>query len=246
MAFNLSVMAINSHGLQPIVNGDSDSLLISQLIKQLSIDSLRIKSELIRTKVLPEDPAKTIVSIPIIAHEEGGDNHSFVLDVYIVVAATKTGKILQKYYEQSFWESDAIALEDISIDTAPYRLHNHTRAFGIVSHYGANSMPNPFSQETLSLFIPTKKSIIKVLDKLVRKQYRGENDTRCTGRFENETSTITVSASQTNGYADLIVKRKIIYSETTPRGEDCDEKVVKRVNKKTILKFRNGAYALSR
>lgn len=242
---NLSAMAMITHDLQNTRTEEAESLLISKVLNELGIDSLKTKSDLIRTKMLPDDHTKTIVSIPVIAQEtREQDSYSCILDAYILVVSTQTGKILQQYHEQAFWESDAIMLEDISIDIAPYQLNHNTRAFGIVSKYRGNSMPNPYDQETLSMFIPNGKSITKVLDKLIIKQFTGEYDTRCAGRFKNESSIVVVSPVQTNRYAQLIIKRKIIYSEAVPKGEDCDEKVVKRVNNVTILKFRNGLYTL--
>ncbi|MBC8985381.1 hypothetical protein H9X96_06300 [Pedobacter sp. N36a] len=222
---------------------EADSLLIRQVLKELKIPIAKTKEEFIRTKAMPNDPGKMIVSIPVLLSEEDGGS-SYTMDAYILVVELRTGKILQQYYEEGYWESDAIRLEDIGIDTAPYRLNPQTRAFGITTQFAGSSAPNPYSQNTISLFIQQGNTLIKVVDKLVLEQYNGEWDMRCAGVFENKKTLIEVSNTKTNGYADLLLNSKITNTESYKKAEECEEKVVKIKLNKSVLKFSKGYYQI--
>lgn len=222
----------------------ADSLLISQVLKALQIPMGKTKEEFIRSKPMPNDPGKTIVSIPVLATEED-DGYSYTMDAYFLVVESRTGKILQQYYEEGYWESDAVRLEDIGIDTAPYRLNPQTRAFGITTQFVGSSGPNPFSQNTMSLFIQQGNTLVKVVDKLVLEQYNGEWDMRCAGVFENKKTRIEVSSIKTNGYADLVLHSKTTNTESFKKAEECEEKVVKSKLNRSLLKFSKGGYHLS-
>lgn len=223
---------------------EADSVWISQVLKELQIPIGKTKAEFIRSKPMPNDRSKTIVSIPVLATEEDGGS-SYTMDAYFLVVESGTGKILQKYYEEGYWESDAVRLEDIGIDTAPYRLNPQTRAFGITSQFVGSSAPNPFSQNTISLFIQQGNTLVKVVDKLVLEQYNGEWDMRCAGVFENKKTRIEVSSIKTNGYADLLLNSETTNTESFKKGEECEEKVVKRKLNKSMLKFSKGCYHIS-
>lgn len=223
---------------------EPDSLLISQVLKGLKIPLAKTKEEFIRMKPMPNDPGKTIVSIPVLVSEEDGGS-SYTMDAYFLVVESGTGKILQQYYEEGYWESDAIRMEDTGIDTAPYRLNPQTRAFGITTQFVGSSSPNPYSQTTISLFVPQGNTLVRVVDKLVLEQYNGEWDMHCAGVFENKMTKIEVSSSKTNGYADLLINSKITNTESFKKGEECEEKVVKNKLNKSVLKFNKGSYHIS-
>lgn len=232
-SFNIDTKAVVS---------DFDNLLVDRVLRQLKIPIAKTKEEFIRTKVMPNDRTKTIVSIPIMGKVED-DDYSYVMDAYILVVESGTGKILNKYYEEGYWVSDAVHLDDIGIDTAPYRLNNNTRAFGITNQHGGSSQPNPYSDRTISLFVASGDTLIKVVDGLLLERNSGEWDMRCAGVFYNQTATISVSPNATNGYADLIITTKIIDKETAPKGEECEEKIVNRKLNKSLLKFNKKSYS---
>lgn len=233
--------ALTSYYLPNDLTLQTNSFLVSKAIKEIGVVFDKVKFDLVRTKILPNDNSKTIVCIPVVIKEED-DGQYILLDAHVLIMNTKNGKILQYYKEEEYWQSDAITLQDIIVDTAPYRLNNNTRAFGIVSGYRGNSAPNPYSSSKTSLFYPKGKTLVKVLDNFTTSLYKGETDMRCDGRFEHENSVIIISGYKTNGYADLIINQKTIYSETTKKGEDCDEKVIKSIIKKTTLRFNKGTY----
>ena len=68
-------------------------------------------------------------------------------------------KITNKYFESSKtngWESNAILLSEITIDTTSYIIAENKIAFGIkVLHHGM-SRPNPYSNKTISLFLKSE------------------------------------------------------------------------------------------
>lgn len=223
---------------------EPDTLLVTKVLKQLRIPLSNTKQEFIRTKQMPNDRAKTIVTIPVMQNEDA-DGYSYTMDAYILLVSSGSGKVLQKYYEEGYWESDALRLEDIGIDTAPYRLNSETRAFGIGTSYTGSSQPNPYSEQTISLFVVIGNTLVKVLDKLVLERNTGEWDMRCAGVFQNLKRTISVAPNKTKGYADLIINSRTVSTESFPKGEECEEKVLSNKLEKSILKFNGEIYPSS-
>lgn len=217
---------------------EKKSAHLSAVLQQLHLSTKDCYQDLVVEKVLPYAKTQSVLVIPKIAQQEEG---WVSLDSYILVIDTQTGKILQTYYEPEAWESDAVRLEEIIIDTAPYKVNDSNRAFGIrVRHHGSSG-PNPFSEETLSLFIPQGKQLVKILDNFIVATYRGEWDMNCAGEFEEEKKTLIISPTQTNAFFDLISKNQITTTSQTPKGEDCLEKTRQETTTQT-LRFTGDKY----
>ncbi|MDH7447579.1 hypothetical protein [Aquimarina sp. 2201CG14-23] len=230
--------------IKPVsVNSSEDLNLIDNVIQQLGVNKLKIQEDFIIAKVQPNNSNETIVVIPEIVGEY--DEHHFELNSHIVLVNNTTGKITHKYFESSKtngWESDAIKLSEITIDTAPYMVTKDTRAFGIrVSHYG-RSRPNPYSNTTITLFVKSGNALNRVLRHYDVKDYGGEWDTRCAGVSTMVENTLMMSEEKTNAYFDIIVKSKITESKTfVDENEECDEEN-KTSSKTTVLKFNGKEY----
>lgn len=224
-----------------------DSTLINRAIHQLDLDQSKIKTDLVVTKVRPNNPKETILVIPEIEvwEEDEYGSEYFELNSYILIVDSETGKINHKFYESSEtngWVSDAMILSDIIIDTAPYSISEKDRAFGIrVKHY-TMSQPNPYRNETISLFVATDDVLKKVLSNYEVTSFFGEGDADCYGEFTRIESVLIISSKKTSGFYDVLVKSTITDIESG-RDEDGECNAVEKVTRaKSILKFNDKEY----
>ena len=194
------------------------------------------------SKVRPNNSEETILVIPEIVEDDGSN---FELNSHILIVDTQTGDILHSYFESSKtnnWVSDAVSLEEISIDTAPYDLTENQRAFGIKVRYLGNARANPYKNETISLFVKSENSLKKVLNNYDMMDFGGDWDTVCHGQFIKEEKVLMLTENSTNGYVDISVKNTITETKKfEDENGDCDEKVtISEQNQ--VLEFSNGRY----
>ncbi|WP_437395784.1 hypothetical protein [Flagellimonas lutimaris] len=195
-----------------------DYTLILSVLNELGLNLLMVKTNLVASKVSPQDPNEVIIAIPEIVDE---GEHYFELNSHIVIADSRSGKIKYKYFESfqtNEWVSDAVELREIKIDTAPYQVLNEKRAFGIRVYYLGLSRPNPYENETLSLFVKSGNKLQKILGNYSVMDYGGEWDTDCWGEFVRNEKILFLSKKQTMGWFDILVKNKI-----TETKDDVDE-----------------------
>ncbi len=222
----------------------SEEVLVEEVIQQIGLENAKLNRVLVTTKVNPENTQETIMVIP----EYGtlyDDETFFNLNTYLVIVNNLTGAITHKYFESSKtngWVSDAIRLSGIIIDTAPYIVSENKRAFGVRVSYEGMSRANPYSNETISLFVKSGDALQKVLHNYDVMNYGGEWDTNCAGEFNEEKKVLIIAEETTNGFFDIIVKSTLIHSVNyVPEDGDCEiEKDVTR--KKVYLKFDGKTY----
>lgn len=201
-----------------LAHAQSDQTIINKVLHNLSLKSDSIDSEFSVTKPHPENKSATIV---LLALPQGDDEDFQMYDTYLVIADTQTGTILYSLFEKERYTSDAVRLTGIQIDTAPYRLATNVRAIGIRATYTGSSRPNPFGEETLSLYIQQGKTFTKVLHDFVTYQSTGEWDTNCAGNFSSSKSVLVILPEKTNGYSTIQVNTKTTDTENIPKGDDC-------------------------
>ena len=201
-----------------LAHAQRDQAIIDKVLHNLSLKSDRIDSEFSITKPHPENKNATIV---LLALPRGDEKDFQIYDTYLVIADTKTGSILYSIFEKERYTSDAVRLTSIQIDTAPYRLAANVRAIGIRAAYTGSSRPNPFGEETLSLYIQQGKTFIKVIDDFVTYQSTGEWDTNCAGNFSASKSVLIMLTEKTNGYNNIQVNTKTTDTENILKNEDC-------------------------
>ncbi|WP_438712142.1 hypothetical protein ACSTS3_06870 [Aquimarina muelleri] len=241
----IQVFEILDNGkITPVIIGDFDKeSIVDNVIEQLNLNKQKIKTDLIVSKVQPNNSNETIVVIPEIYGEY--DEQMFELNSYIVLVNNTTGKITHKYFESSKtndWISDAIRLAEIKIDTAPYIVSEDKRAFGIRVYCYNNSQPNPYSNKTISLFVKSGNTLKKVLHNYDVMNHIGEWDTNCTGEFTDFKRTLIMSKEKTNGYFDIIVKNKITKTKNIEdENGECDSKEI-ITNRTVVLKFNGETY----
>ncbi len=218
--------------------------LIDTVLKNLNLEKENCKLDWVALKENPSNPEETIMVIPEVI-EENTDEHYIELNSYILIVNTKTGKIINKFFESSKtnrWVSDTAELREISIDTAPYNVTDNKRAFGIrVKHVG-NFGANPYELEIITLFIKSKNTLKKVLKNYDMMSYGGERVAICTGEFVRENKALIITANKTNNYYDILVKSKITES-IDYKNEDGDcESEISITTKKIVLKYDGNQY----
>jgi len=207
------------------------------------LDDLNINKEdcedLFSEKVLPYNKDLSVIVIPKIGEKE---EDMFSLDSYVVVVNNKSKKIQQLYFESyttSGWESDAIFINEISIDTAPYLVQENKRAFGIVIHSRSMSRPNPYYSKYLSLYLPDGNNLQNILKSFEIYSYGGETDMNCIAEIYSEDKTLILSKTKTNNFIDInvdVLHKKII-------SKNCIETETS-TNSKQVLKFIDGSYKI--
>ena len=218
------------------------SPFIAKILEHLGVQPIQVYEEFIVQKVLPYDTASTVVVIPTVASQDY-DWEVFVLNSYILVVDSETAVIKQQFYESKSWYSDAIRIEEVSIDTANYEVADDKRAFGIELYYIGASRPNPYNFRSLSLFIQDRNKLVRVLDSFETHSYWGEWDMKCTGEFIEVNKILIMDPKQSEGFYDIVVRSETTTLNTLERGEDdCDETKTTTKSKQLLRYY--GSYKL--
>ncbi len=225
--------------------------LTASVMDQLNINIKDCES-LFAEKVLPYNKDLSVIVIPKIGQKE---EDMFSLDSYVVVVNNKTKKIKHLYFESyktSGWESDAIFIYEVSIDTAKYLVQDSVRAFGVVLHTRNMSQPNPYNSRFISLFIPDGDKLQNILKNYEIFSYGGETDMNCFAEMNTEEKTLSLSKAKSNDYFNINVnvlhtllvskqKEGTSCESSSCNYSDCIEtKTLKK--SKQILQFLDGAY----
>lgn len=146
-----------------------------------------------------------------------------MFDLYVTLVDAGSQQVKASYTRKQAINSDAVAFDGLSVDTARYRLDEGVRAFGIRSRFSHESMYNPFASENLSLFVVQGQALRPLLSDLNVYQYGGESEGRCQGQFITRKRTLAVATTRSHGFADLIVKTTVVKRQATQRGDQCLE-----------------------
>ncbi|MEJ8847332.1 hypothetical protein [Variovorax rhizosphaerae] len=182
-------------------------------------------------KPWPAYPGRSIVVLPMPRPSSEPGVTSYDVEVLVIQRPdngnTERDTILARAFEPNALTEDAITIQDIRIDTGRYTLAANTRAFGIRIRYRGASRVNPYSSETLQLYVAQGTKVRKVLDEIELDMDGGEWDATCTGHFEQVRGTLAVGQGVSEGFADLVVHR----TQTENRAEwqesgECIEKAL--------------------
>jgi len=230
-------------------NGHFKTLSTKDIFYELVIDELNInRSKLIPTlqafKILPNRPHEAIVVIPEIV-EGSEEEHFFSLNTNIAYVNYENKQVLFHYFESTEtngWTSDAVVLQEIVIDTAPYTITERERAFGVKTHFVGSSRVNPYESEQLSLFVVANNNLQKVLHNFEVKKGSGEINGACDETYLLEEKTLIISKEKNNAYFNIIVNTKTTNSMLFKNeNNDCDEKE-DITTKTSLLKFNGKTY----
>lgn len=216
---------------------EEGSELLDKVLANLQIDKEMVETYLCAEKVLPYDTDFSVMAIPVIPKD---DEYSY--DGYVLVVENETGTIRNKYYQPNLWTNDAFRLDNITIDTAPYRLNSDVRAFGLRLSRQNNSRISPASVQDITLYIPKGDTLVDVLNNFTISQYNGSWDGNCEGSFTDTEGIILLDKETTNGFCNLRIKfTDLITTNYVDESGECDytEKTEYRTQ---VLQFIDGKY----
>lgn len=219
---------------------DNNVSLLPKILKQINIKQEDVDEELYVQKILPYDKNSTVVVLPRI--ENSGDEEVTYYDAYIFIVDSLSGKIKNKYIEQSAWTSDALSLNSIDIDTAPYILNLNTRGFGVRVHYTGSSRVYPYDTTDFSLFIQNGNTLKPVIKNFSISEDSGSWDTSCKGEYSNTISKLSIDKDTTNGFNNIIVNTKITETKSFMYKNECESKTSSIKHAKKILKYNKKTY----
>ena len=217
-----------------------DDEQLERLLNQYKITA-NFNSDYISCKAMPDDSAQTLIAyadrVADISDEGIGE---FNLSFLTVDSTTHKLIMLNRIKEPLF--SDAISLNSIELDTAPFIAVPDIRLVGLRLNYSGHSQPNPFSMTVLNLYdLKNKKT---VLDSFIVTRYRAETDTRCNAEVEDRASTLSMQNIQSNQFFDILVKSRIDRSIFQGTRENCQEMTKPTTLEKFTLKFDGQQYQI--
>jgi hypothetical protein len=185
----------------------SKETLVSKVVNDLRLDPSRTHTY---------DVKSSFISLPetllVLAEEEAMEGRERYTS-HIVIVNSITGKIANYFSEnatENGWVSDAIFIDEIYIDDTPYELSKTKSAFGIIVRFKSSSPSDPYTEESLSLFVKDGKTLTKVLDSYTIYESLGEVNTAintCDANFKILHHQLSETNSKTNGYYDIKVHR---------------------------------------
>jgi hypothetical protein len=164
----------------------------------------RVDAERSICKVWPARPHLTLLAMPLVRAEHDGYGET---DLELLVFDSARQRFLARLVEPSRLDWDAVFIEDLRFDTAPYRLRADDIAFGVRISRRGSSRPNPFYETRLDLYLLDTDSLRPLLSELPVRTAGGEWDTNCSGAF-SETKGVVIITDRAghDGYRDLLLK----------------------------------------
>lgn len=214
-----------------VFSQEVDEIRYENILKQLKIDTSKVKEDLVIEKEMPNAKGSYIVVIPVLVGEYQYDSFSVKNTILIT---DKKGTIKSKYTDNEEYDSDAIMLQNFSIDTGLYILNPGNRAFGIVAHYRNGSQPNPYSTNSITLYLPQEKTLKNILNSYEIYRFSGEWDTNCAGQFNEENSVIILGKTKTNNFVDLKLKTENIKTFAKKIDGECVDDITSTFSYKTL------------
>ncbi len=217
--------------------------IVAEALKQLGIRYEDCYPEFLIEQKIPSNQDQTILIIPKINILEEDESY-FSLDSYILIVDSNTGIIKNKFFESKRWESDALFLDEISIDVPLYQVTKNQTAFGVRVRHRTQSQPNPYTEESISLFLPVQDKLKKILDNFITHEYSGEWNMICEGESTSSKKVLIMSTHPTNGFFDIKIDHTITERTTFKLGEqDCEEKEEAKKFKE-LLVYTNNTYEI--
>jgi hypothetical protein len=193
-------------------------------------------------KVWPSNPTQTIAVLPL--PQKGATTDETTYDLEVLVTDSRTGAVIAHSYEPSAIRSDAMGLQGIAVDTAPWRLTPQDLAFGVTKSFQNSSRVDPFADTNLSLYVIDGGKLRRVLSNLTTRQSRGEWDANCAGQFSDTSRAISVGRAGHGGYATLLVSEKTVDTISTVAGEQCTSKDAAAKRASFTMEYDGSRYAI--
>lgn len=164
----------------------------------------RVDAEQSICKEWPARPQLTLLAVPLERAEYDGGGET---DLEILVLDNAGQSIVARLIEPNQLDWDAIHIEGMAFDTAPYRLRAEDIAFGVRIARRGSSRPNPFYETRLNLYQLDSQRLRPLLSELPVRTLRGEWDTNCAGEFSETKGVVVITEQVGNqGYRKLWLK----------------------------------------
>ena len=200
------------------------------------IDGLYKESSVVRSRTVCKVWPAT-GNLIVAASIERAEN----IDLDVQLFDFATNSVIGRVRELGVLTGDAIYNSGIVIDTAKYRLDEASLAFGIRISWNGASRANPYSSESLRLYISKGSELVTPLSGLTTYEYSGEWDTRCVGSFVTRKMTLVIRP-RAGSYADLLVKEKVEGAILRGTESDCKDAVTERVLTTVVLRYEQDSY----
>lgn len=174
---------------------------------------------------------------------DSGDDEMGVFDLELALVSSTSGKSLATYAKPGAYNSDAISFDDLTIDTARYRLAADVRAFGLRSKFASHgSRANPYAKTDLALYVREGNKLRPVLEGLVIRKEFGEGTDECGTEDTQIRRTIDLGPTSHHGFADLIVSSNGSVYKSFLSGKDCISKTIEMKKTRVTLTYDGQQY----
>ncbi|WP_277373018.1 hypothetical protein [Pseudomonas sp. AA-38] len=179
----------------------------------------RVDAERSICKVWPARPHLTLVAMPLIRAEHDGYGET---DLEVLVLDNAKQRFVARLVEPDKLDWDAVYVEDMAFDTAPYRLRKEDIAFGVRISRSGSSRPNPFYETLLNLYQLDAQQLRPLLRELPVRKAWGEWDTNCAGEFAETRGLVVITERIGNkGYRDMRLKNTRTERRMAKIDDDC-------------------------
>ena len=210
---------------------------LPQIIKQLNLTKDLVKEEFVTSKAMPNEPNAVLYIIPEVSDEGDG---FWTADMVVVKVLSSTGKVIAYSKFKDAIQSDAINLNNIIIDTAPYIIKPGKRAFAVRLRSANNSRAAGFDGEEFFLIEEKEGKFVKVLqlDSEKNISYGAAECENTENNFQKSIFSIDTRHSS-NGYFNIIEK---IHHELYNFDKNCDEGKKDIKTFINVFEYKNGEY----
>lgn len=191
-------------------------------------------------KAWPAHPELTLAAVPLIRNSDEDSNTG---DLDMLVLDTRTLHVRHRLRLPDRMSDDAVSIDELSFDTARYRLSATTTAFGLRVSMANNSRASPSSETDLLLFAILDGKLRTLLNSLVVAQNNGSWDENCAGTFSTTTAVLGMASTSHAGFADIAVTSEDTNETSTADGNDC-KSTSDKDHTKTLLTFDGQAYRI--
>lgn len=196
-----------------------------------------------RCNVWPAFPSQAI-SVKSTYLADSGADDAGAFDLELALLNASNAKPIATYHKPGAYNSDAVRLEDVRIDTARYRLTPDIRAFGLRAKFAHSSHAVPYEKTDLALYVREGDELRPVLEGLVVYKHHGEFTSKCEGYNRKIRRTVEIGPAMHHGFADLIVTTSGSKMKNTQSGNQCVSKTTELKKKQVTLTYDGQQYAV--
>lgn len=171
-------------------------------------------------KVWPARSELTLVAVPLPRTEHDGYGET---DLELLITDSQSNRVSTRALFPGALDWDAFYVSSIAFDTAPYRVTRGQLAFGVRITRRGSSRVNPFSVQSLDLFLLEKGALRPLLRDLPMEEGSGEWDSNCAGTWVDVTRTLALAEQPgPNGFHDLLLQEKSVFTRSENRASGCE------------------------